>query len=95
MNPEAKHLALTDPELFDYPFIYIVEPGRLIFSDEEVEALRRYLHNGGFLMVDDFWGEEEWYNFYSQIRRVFPNRQPEELPLDHPIFHCVYDLNCT
>jgi hypothetical protein len=78
--------------LFDYPFIYIVEPGALFFSDEEVKALRHYLDNGGFLMVDDFWGEEEWYNFYTEIRRVFPDRQPQELPLDHPIFHCVYDL---
>ena len=92
VDPEAKFLPLTDPKLFDYPFIYIVEPGALVFSDDEVKALRRYLHNGGFLMVDDFWGEDEWYNFYTEIRRVFPDRQPKELPLDHAIFHCVYDL---
>lgn len=90
--PEPKQLELTDPELFDYPFIYLVEPGALVFSEAEVEVLRRYLANGGFLMVDDFWGEEEWDNFYDQIRRVFPDRQPEELPLEHPVFHCVYDL---
>ena len=55
-------------------------------------ALRRYLLNGGFLMVDDFWGDDEWENFYEQIKRVFPDREPEELPLDHEIFHCVYRL---
>ena len=55
-------------------------------------ALRRYLLNGGFLMVDDFWGDDEWDNFYQQIKRVFPDREPEELPLEHEIFHCVYDL---
>ena len=55
-------------------------------------ALRRYLLNGGFLMVDDFWGDYEWQNFYEQIKRVFPDREPEELPLDHEIFHCVYRL---
>ena len=43
-------------------------------------------------MVDDFWGEDEWYNFYQQIKRVFPDREPVELPLEHEIFHCVYDL---
>jgi hypothetical protein len=90
--PEPIQLELTDPKLFDYPFIYIVEPGALVFSEPEVEALRRYLANGGFLMVDDFWGEDEWYNFYYEIRRVFPDREPEELPLEHPVFHCVYDL---
>jgi hypothetical protein len=92
VNPEPIILELTDPELFNYPFIYIVEPGRLVFDEEEVEALRQYLLNGGFLMVDDFWGEDEWYNFYREIKRVFPDREPVELPLSHPIFHAVFDL---
>ncbi len=92
VDPQGKVIELTAPRLFDYPFIYIVEPGYLMFSEPEVQALRQYLLNGGFLMVDDFWGEEEWWNFYTQIKRVFPDREPVELPLDHPIFHCVFDL---
>ena len=92
VNPQPVVLELTDPRLFDYPFIYLIEPGTLYFKDEEVTALRRYLLNGGFLMVDDFWGEDEWENFRAQIKRVFPDREPVELPLDHEIFHCVYDL---
>ena len=92
VNPRPKILELTDEELFDYPFIYMIEPGSLSFSPEEIVALRRYLLNGGFLMVDDFWGEDEWENFYDEIKRVFPEREPVELPLSHPIFHCVYDL---
>jgi len=92
VDPDGVVLELTDPELFDYPFIYIVEPGNLVFSQEEVDNLRRYLLNGGFLMVDDFWGEDEWYNFYYEIKRVFPDRELVELELDHPIFHAVFDL---
>lgn len=92
VNPEPIVLELTDPKLFDYPFIYMIEPGALYFSEEEVTALRRYLSNGGFMMVDDFWGQDEWYGFYQQIKRVFPDREPTEVPLTHEIFHCVYDL---
>ncbi len=92
VNPDGLILELTDPLLFDYPFIYIVEPGDLLFSEDEVQALRRYLLNGGFLMVDDFWGEREWYNFYYEIKRVFPDREPVEIELDHPIFHAIFDL---
>ena len=91
-EPRGKVMRLTDPALFDYPFIYIVEPGDLLFHEEEVTALRQYLLGGGFLMVDDFWGEREWDNFHSQIKRVFPDREPQDLPLTHPIFHCVFDL---
>jgi hypothetical protein len=92
VDPEGRVVELTDPELFKYPFIYIIEPGDLSFTEEEVVALRRYLLNGGFLMVDDFWGEAEYANFYSEIKRVFPDREPLELPFEHPVFHCVYDL---
>lgn len=92
-HEEGKVLELTDEEIYDYPFLYLIEPGDLRFSDAEVESLRRYLLNGGFLMVDDFWGDWEWQNFYDEIKRVFPDREPVELPIDHPIFSCVYPLS--
>lgn len=92
VNPEGKYLALTDKELFDYPFIYIVEPGRLTFTPEEAQILRRYLLNGGFLMLDDFWGDEDWENISQEFKLVFPDREPVEVPLEHPIFHCVFDI---
>ena len=92
VDPDGLIIRLTDEELFDHPFIYIIEPGDLEFSPDEVVALRKYLNKGGFLMVDDFWGEYEWQNFYDQMKRVFPNREPEEVPLEHEIFHIVYDL---
>jgi hypothetical protein len=88
-----KVIQLTDDALFDYPFIYIVEPGQgMYFEEEEATALRRYLLNGGFLMVDDFWGDYQWDDFYVEIKKVFPDREPEEVPLEHEIFHYVYDL---
>ena len=71
-QPRADHRAADrSRRLFDYPFIYIIEPGFLVFSEEEVAALKHYLLNGGFLMVDDFWGDYEYQNFYQQMKRVF------------------------
>jgi hypothetical protein len=92
VDPHGKVLRLTDPELFDYPFIFMIGVGDLVFREDEVEALRRYLLHGGFLMVDDFWAPQEWQHVYGQMKRVFPDREPRELTLDHPIFHLVYDL---
>lgn len=92
VDPEGSIVQLTDENLCDYPFLYLIEPGNLYFEEDEVAALRRYLLNGGFLMVDDFWGEREWYNFAEQMSRVFPDRKPQDLTLDHEIFHFVYDL---
>ena len=100
VSPDPIILELTDPRLFDYPFVYIIEPGGdprylqpgMNLSPDEAAALRRYCLNGGFVMVDDFWGESEWDNFYLDYQKVFPDREPQELPLEHEIFHCVYDL---
>ena len=75
--------------------MYIVEPGGLMFLDEEVPIMRRYLLNGGFLMVDDFWGEGEWANFEREMKRVFPDHTIVDLSLDHPIFHIVFDIKET
>jgi hypothetical protein len=91
--PEVKVIELTDKELFDYPFIFMSGVPAIVMSDPEVVALRRYLLNGGFLMVDDFWGEANWDHFHDEvIKRVFPDREATELPLEHPIFHCVFEL---
>ena len=92
VDPEGRVLDLTDPDLFNYPWIYMVEPGRLLLKDEEVLILRRYLLNGGVLMADDFWGEVQWNGFHSQIKRVLPDKEFVELPMTHEIFHCVFDL---
>ena len=92
VDPNGKVIEINDPELFRYPWIYIVEPGDLEFTDEEVPILRRYLLNGGFLMVDDFWGEDEWENLAEQMKRVFPERDFIDIPRTHPIFHCVFEL---
>ena len=43
-------------------------------------------------MVDDFWGDDQWHHFYDQMKQVFPDREPVELPLSHQIFHNVFDF---
>jgi hypothetical protein len=84
---------LDDKNIFRYPFIYAVEPGHMDLSTEDAAKLREYLLRGGFLMLDDFWGEYEWQNVREQMRKVFPEHPIRELPLDHPIFHCYFDIN--
>lgn len=92
VDPDGAILDITDPELFNYPFVYMCEPGGLVLSEAEQTALRRYLLNGGFLMADDFWGEWQWESFEAAIMEVFPDRKPVELPITHPIFSTVYPL---
>ncbi|MDX1577512.1 MAG: DUF4159 domain-containing protein, partial [Gemmatimonadota bacterium] len=85
-------VALDDPELRRYPFLYMLEVGNMDLTEAEVVGLRGYLEAGGFLVVDDFWGEREWANFAYHMSRVLPDRKIEPIPLEHEIFHQFYDI---
>lgn len=92
VNPYPVILDLTDPKLFDYPFLYMIEPGGIALTVPEIEGLRKYCNNGGFMMVDDFWGDDEWHDFEMAMEAVFPDRKWEDVPLEHEIFQIVYPL---
>ena len=83
---------LDDPGLRKFPFLYTLEVGYMYLTEPEVKGLRDYLLAGGFLMVDDFWGTWEWANFESEIKRVLPEYQIVEVPLGHPVFNTVYNI---
>jgi hypothetical protein len=89
---QGKTVTLTDPEIFQYPFIYSVECGYWNLTDAEVAGLREYLKRGGFLFCDDFWGSWEWENFQRHMSRVLPGSIIADLPLSHPVFHSYYDI---
>ncbi len=92
VDPNAKTLRLSDPQLFDFPFAFMTNMGDVSLDDQERKALRKYLLQGGFLMADDFWAAAEWQHIRRTMKQVFPEREPRELTLDHEIFHIVYDL---
>jgi len=93
---EPNHLIvqLTQPELFHCPFIMMFEVGNFYIDEVEAKNLRDYLLKGGFLWVDDFWGEYAWTLWESQIRKVFPSgtHPIRDLPLEHPLFHQVHSI---
>lgn len=92
VRPGPFPIEFTKEDLDKYPFVYLAGVERMALQETEVTVLRHYLLNGGFMMVDNFWGDAAWTNFAAQMKRVFPDRTPTQLPLDHPIFHTVYDF---
>jgi hypothetical protein len=81
---------LTDPGLWDVPYLYMTGHGNVRFSAEESRNLRRYLENGGFLHADDNYGMDE--SIRRELARVFPDHPLADVPLEHPVYHVVYDL---
>jgi hypothetical protein len=90
--PRPEQVPIMDDRLFDYPLIYVVEPGYMELDDEQAKRLREYITRGGFIFFDDFWGEYEWENVREQFHKVLPEYEIKDLPLNHPIFHSYLDV---
>jgi hypothetical protein len=90
VSDRPARVRLTDAALWTYPFLYMTGHGNVRFSDEEVRLLRRYLLEGGFLHADDNYGMDE--SFRREIHRVFPDRELQQIPPDHPVFSTFYSL---
>jgi hypothetical protein len=93
-QPNHLVVRLTDDELFQCPFVEMEDVGTARFSDEEVKRLRQYLLKGGFIWVDDFWGEEAWWQWVEEIQRVLPKKDFPIRPItpDHPIFRTLFQV---
>lgn len=92
VNPNPVIVDINAEQLRHYPFVYMIEPGDISLTDPEAEVLRKYMQNGGFIMVDDFWGDEEWAGFYQAFKQIWPDKEFEEVPLDHDIFSIVFPI---
>jgi hypothetical protein len=82
-------------DVFNWPFLYVVEPGQWELDEQEAHQLRDFLDRGGFLMADDFHGLQQWSIFRDGIDKVFPDREIEDLPQEDPIFHMLSDVDLT
>lgn len=83
-----KVVRLDEDDLWNVPYIYMTGHGNVRFGDADLETLRRYLRQGGFLHVDDNYGMDE--SIRRELRRLFPDRPLVEVPLEHPVYRVVY-----
>lgn len=87
---EEKVVTLRDDDLWNIPYLYMTGHGNVHWSDADVDILRRYLRQGGFLHADDNYGMDA--SLRRELSRLFPAAALVEVPLDHPIYHLVYDF---
>jgi hypothetical protein len=90
---DPRHFRLTDDRLFEYPWIYATQTGWWGLTDAETKRLREYLLRGGFIVVDDFWGEEQWEIFRETMSRVLPGHSISDLAETDSVMHVLYDIN--
>ena len=91
---DSIQLELTDERLFQYPFLFLQQPGRGFWNPttKEAAALREHLLRGGFLLIDDLHSEYDWSILQNALNTVFPDREIVEIPESDPIMHSFFDL---
>lgn len=90
MATQERVVTLRGEDLWGTPYIYMTGHGNVSWSEQDVEVLRRYLRQGGFLHVDDNYGMD--VSIRRELARLYPGRPLIEVPLDHPIYHIIYDF---
>jgi hypothetical protein len=90
VEPREHVVNLDGTDLWEYPYLYMTGHGNVRLTDEQVITLRHYLENGGFLHADDNYGMDT--SFRREMSRVFPDKPLVDVPLDHPVYHLVYDF---
>ncbi len=81
-----------DDALFQCPFLIASDVGTVGLTQEEADRLRLYLLKGGFLWVDDFWGDAAWEHWSNEIGKALPPSEfpIEDVPLEDPIFRSQF-----
>jgi hypothetical protein len=94
---DSRHLELTDERLFKFPFLWLQQPaaGQWNPSKDDAAALHEYLMRGGFMMVDDFHGDNEWDYFASVMNWILPDFQIVTIPPEDPVMHTFFDIDQT
>jgi hypothetical protein len=95
MADDSHHIDLMDDALFDHPWLFAQQVGQGYWqpSDAEAARLREYLLKGGFLVIDDFHGNE-WPIMEAAMHKVLPAHTIVTLdPARDEIFHSLYDLD--
>jgi hypothetical protein len=76
--------------LFDYPFCVMSGNENFSLTQKERQQLRKYLTQGGFLLVSPGCSDEKWdKSFRQEIKVCFPEFTLQKIPLTHPIFSIV------
>lgn len=83
-------------KLKKYPFLFMTGENHYKFDDRQKANLREYIRRGGFLLMDDCvvgsGGDFFYKSSYELLEQVFGNRAVQRIPLQHEVFHNVYDL---
>jgi len=90
VEPVYEFVDIMSDKFFSYPFIFLTGHGNISFTDVEIQRLRAYLENGGFMYADDDYGMDK--AFRREVKKIFPSQNLVELPFSYGLYHCQFEF---
>jgi len=91
VNKTENRAKIGSDNFFNNYYLYLTGHGNINFTDKEAQTLRNFLLNGGFLHADDNYGMDK--AFRREMKKVFPDKEWTEIPINHQIFNVYYKFN--
>jgi hypothetical protein len=90
---KKENVDLRNIDAFAHPILYMTGHDDFKLTDEEVGNLRRYLQAGGVLVANACCGRKSFDTaFRREIARVLPDQKLDRVPLDHPVYKSVFQI---
>lgn len=92
VTPLPRQLDLSNPDLFDTPFLYLsCDGGFAPFTERDSATLRRFLAYGGFLLADSVDGGEAFDGaIRRELARAVPEAPLQRIPGEHVLYKAFY-----
>jgi hypothetical protein len=86
-STKQRDLAATDPNMFQYPLVYMHGRSNFQFGSQERRQLQEYLARGNVLFADACCGSPQFdKSFRNLIAELYPSKKFERIPADHEMF---------
>jgi hypothetical protein len=93
VNKSFCPVRLDAEALFDYPFCVMSGNEDFSLPEKERTQLRKFLTEGGFLLVSPGCSDEKWDKaFRRELKICFPQYALQKIPMTHPIFSTVNQI---
>jgi len=91
---EERRVRLSDPELYETPFIFMNGHNDFTLSPAEIENLKKYLSHGGFIFASGCCTNPNFPTAWRrEFNRIFGNEKVKTIPYDHLIYRSFYRIN--
>jgi hypothetical protein len=91
---EEKRIRLTDPELYETPFLFMNGHNDFVLSAVELDNLRIFFRHGGFFFASGCCTNPGFPRAWRrEFSRIFEGEKVRPIPYDHLIYRSFYKID--